>query len=290
MAQIPTWDSGSGIKWSDIYNVVNGRALGTVVSPGTGVDISDFAGQTWAPPGLQVPAATTGSNISIKTYFSGNSLPGGGGDYPGDAKPVEPFSTVAMDEETHRCNFKVEYTAAKPFYFTDSGRDRENYNSNDNYYVTFYSPTGLRFWIHSGGFNYMDFEEFSYSQYDRLGIQVSNTDEKALENFQSTPTSTASVLYPWLQTSSSRSPPWGSSFGGGRYNATKSLNGYIFPSNTRRAESLGLREGVSLDLNFNVIRFYFSADGGSEKRGWYFSVYPLPKGGEPGDPGKEIPK
>ena len=284
MAQIPIWNSGTGIKFSDIYNVVNRIALGTPVPSGTGVDISDFAGQTWEAPGITVPGATAGADISIKKYFSGNKLPGGG-DYPGDSKPVNSFDTIALNEKTHRCNFKVEYTdKALPFYFTDSGGGEDDYYSNDNYYVTFYSPTGLRFWIHAKDkkgteFNYFDFEEFTYSQYDRLGIQVSNSNDEDLENFQSTTASgknlDGSVLYPWLQTSSNKTPPWSSSFGGGRFDSSRSQKGYIFPSNTRRAERLELEEGVALDLNFKVIRFYFSADGSSEERGWYFSVYPL---------------
>lgn len=270
MTSIPT--APNAISWQNIYNVVNRRpTINDPIIPGTNISLGGFGGTLWSDR-TSVPFPP--QPISILTHFSGKSLAGGA-----DRIPVEPFTTISLNTDTHENNYSVSYNDngknPAPFYFTDSGGDRSQYGSNENFYITFYSTYGLRLWVHSGGFNTFDFEEFSYSQYDRLGIQVSKLDEESLENFQSSPNSSTGILYPWLQTSTSKTPPWSQSFGGGRYNSFASLNGYIFPSNTRRAEQLGLREGVSLDLNFKVIRFYFSSDGGSQRNGWYFSVYPL---------------
>ena len=192
--------------------------------------------------------------------------------FPPDTKAISPFETIALDKNTTGKNFSITYTDPAPFYFTDSGTDREDYSGGDDFNITFWSTTGLRFWIHSsGGHNYFDFEKMSYSMYDRLGFQVSNTGESGLVNFQSN----GNITEPWLQKSDTESPPWSKSFADGSYKAAGSLNGYIFPADTRRAEELGLQEGRAMDINYTCIRFYFSADNYSQERGWYFSVYPL---------------
>ena len=168
---------------------------------------------------------------------------------------------IVFDEKvfTDKYGFRVPY-------------ENYDYSSNENFYITFYSTNGLRLWVNSGAeLNYHDFEEMSYSQYDRLGIQVGQ-DEKSLANFSDP------VNAPWLQTSSTTTPPWSKSFGGSRYNSSASVNGWIFPATNRRAEQLGYQSGRSLDINYRCIRFYFSSDSSAQERGWYFSVYPLAAG------------
>ena len=208
-----------------------------------------------------------------------------GSTFPPGTTAISPFDLVSLDKNTTGKNFSATYGEPYPFYFTDSGgeRDTRPYSSNENYYITFYSNTGLRLWVNSGPeLNYHDFEEMSYSQYDRLGFQVGQ-DEKSLVNFSDP------VNAPWLQTSSSTAPPWSKNFGGSKYNASASVNGWIFPSTNRRAEQLGYQTGRSLDINYPCVRFYFSSDGSAEERGWYFSVYPLTEKKEEG-PKEEEPK
>ena len=207
--------------------------------------------------------------------------------FPPGTQNINPFDTVALDKNTTGKNFSITYTDPAPFYFTDSGTDREDYGGGDNFSITFWSTAGLRFWIHSSaGHNYHDFEKMSYSMYDRLGFQVSNTGEKGLVNFQSD----GNITEPWLQKSASSTPPWSRSFAGGSYRDSASLNGYIFPADTRRSEELGLQEGRAMDVNYTCIRFYFTADDYSQERGWYFSVYPLEEKKEEEPPREEPPR
>ena len=192
--------------------------------------------------------------------------------FPPDTTAISPFETIALDKNTTGKNYSITFGDATPFYFTDSGTDRGDYSGDENFSITFWSTAGLRFWIHSSaGHNYHDFEKMSYSMYDRLGFQVSNTGESGLVNFQSD----GNITEPWLQKSTTATPPWSKDFGGSRYDSRDSLNGYIFPADTRRSEELGLQEGRAMDVNYKCIRFYFSSDGYSHERGWYFSVYPL---------------
>ena len=137
-----------------------------------------------------------------------------GSTLPPGTTAISPFDVVSLDKNTTGKNFSVTYTDELPFYFTDSGTDREDYSSNENFSITFYSNAGLRIWVYSDSeFNYFDFEEYSYSQYDRLGFQVGQ-DEKSLVNFSDP------INAPWLQTSSTKSPPWSKNFGGSRYNSS----------------------------------------------------------------------
>lgn len=192
-----------------------------------------------------------------------------GSTFPPGTTAISPFDVVSLDKNTTGKNFSATYGDPYPFYFTDSGTSSGDYSSNENYYITFYSTTGLRLWVSSGPeLNYHDFEEMSYSQYDRLGFQVGQ-DANSLVNFSDP------INAPWLQTSSATAPPWSKSFGGSRYNSSASVNGWIFPSTNRRAEQLGYQTGRSLDINYPCVRFYFSSDSSAEERGWYFSVYPL---------------
>jgi len=206
-----------------------------------------------------------------------------GSTFPPGTTAISPFDVVSLDKNTTGKNFSATYGDPYPFYFTDSGTDSNDYSSNENYYITFYSNTGLRLWVDGGitEFNYYDFEEMSYSQYDRLGFQVGQ-DANSLVNFSDP------INAPWLQTSATTTPPWSKSFGGSKYSSSASVNGWIFPSTNRRAEQLGYQSGYSLDINYPCVRFYFSSDSSAQERGWYFSVYPLAEK-EKEDPPKEDP-
>jgi hypothetical protein len=255
------------VKWSDIYNAITGGTH----NGSTSINKGAYIGHVWAD-GTAVPS----KNISIGTHFRGKSMPASGPDYPDDIEDIAPFQVIALDSRNHGKNFKYDPGKDFPFYFTDSGTDREDYKGDENFYITCWSPKGLRFWVNSStGANYFQFEKgYSYSQYDRLGFQVSNSGERELINFQQDKDSVISE--PWLQTSLEQNPPWSKSFGGSKYNSSASVNGYIFPADTRRAEELGNQADRAMDVNYTCIRFYFSCDGYTNERGWYFSVYPLP--------------
>jgi len=265
------------IKFSDIYNVVNG----SIHNGSTSINISDYIGQVWSD-NTSVP----GGDISIETHFRGKSMPSGGPEYPPGIIDIKNFETIIFNAESNGKNYKYDPGSNLPFYFTDSGGSKSNYSSREKYYITFWAPNGLRFWVNSSeGFNYFQFEKMSYSQYDRLGLQVSNNGTEELINFQE---GSKNPTEPWLQTSSTlqiswdtveNQPPirgaWSTSFGGERYDSKGSKNGYIFPATTTRAEELGHEKDRALDINYTCIRFYFDSDGYSESRGWYFSVYPI---------------
>lgn len=207
--------------------------------------------------------------------------------FPPGTQNIARYDTIALDNNTTGKNFSCTWTDHAPFYFTDSGTGEGDYGDGDDFSITFWSTAGLRFWIHSnGGHNYHDFEKMSFSMYDRLGFQVSNTGEKGLVNFQSD----GNITEPWLQKSASSKPPWSRSFAGGSYRDPDSLNGYIFPADTRRSEELGLQEGRAMDVNYTCIRFYFTADNYSQERGWHFSVYPLEEKKEEEPPKEEPPR
>ena len=187
---------------------------------------------------------------------------------------VDPFSEIRLDHTTSGGDFFVQENTT--FTFTDSGGVANNYGRNENSYITFSSNNGLRLSIHRPeASNYFDFEKSTYSQYDRLGIQVSNSGIAYLQNFQSSPESAGLSPEPWLQTSLNSNPPWSRDFGGPGYFRQNSQNGYIFPADTYRGEELGLIENRALDLPFTSIRFYFYSDTSSVRSGWDFEISAL---------------
>ena len=283
MTTIPT----TNISFSSIYNACNDPDH----NGSAAISLSSFRGQTFAD-GSSVPSSGEISiNDDLKGKDSNTGGGGGGPDYPPDIITLNPFDEVRLSDETHRNNYKIDWAQNAPIYFMDQGGSSKDYDGDSNFYLTFWSPYGLRFWINSGSQNYYEFEKMTYSQYDRLGMQVSNNGEKELGNFQSGPEWTNGqngiITERWLQTSGQPNPPWDRSFGNGNYRT--STNGYIFPADTSRGEELGHFEGRAMDILFTTIRFYFSSDRYSNERGWFFSVYPLAQGSE-GDPiKKEIP-
>lgn len=267
MTTIPT----TNISFSSIYNAFNEPDH----NGSDAISISSFRGESFSDSST-VP---TSGAISLNTDFKGKDTNTGGGGpaYPPGIITLTPFETVEMGKTTHTNNYKIEYEDELPITFTDSGGTRNPYLGDDDYYVTFWSPYGLRFWTNAGGSNMYEFEKMSYSQYDRLGFTVSNTTEEELGNFQSAPEytngGTGEITEPWLQGSGQPNPPWDRSFSGGSYR--EATNGYIFPADTRRGEELGQQAGRAMDIEFQIIRFYFQSDRYSSGDGWNFSVYPL---------------
>ena len=122
--------------------------------------------------------------------------------FPDGGIHLSPFEIVSLNEETHMQSYIIDFDDKKHhFYFTDSGGHQSDYSNNENYYITFYSNAGLRLLVDGNNSSYFDFEELSYSQYDRLGFQVGQTDELSLENFQTSPYSMSEIPINWLQTS-----------------------------------------------------------------------------------------
>lgn len=267
----------ANIKWGDIYNVVN-NTVHNGISPS--INIGSYIGQVWRD-NTSVP----NNNISIGTHFRNKSMPSGGPEYPPGIIDIKNFDTIILNEKSNGKNYKYDPGSNLPFYFTDSG-ESEDYSSREKYHITFWTPNGLRFWVNSStGHNYFKFEEYNSSQYDRLGLQVSNNGTGELINFQE---GSKNPKEPWLQTSvtptirwygveheSSISSAWSRGFGGQNHSHSDSKNGYIFPGSTTRAEKLGQKKDRSLDINYTCIRFYFDSDGSGQSKGWYFSVYPI---------------
>lgn len=90
------------IKWSQIYNVINGAPRDTPISTSTSnINIGAYVGQLWSDNTF-VPS----KNISIKDHFAGKSIPGGYGDIK-----IKPY----IQEETDR-NFLIDYAPVNYVY------------------------------------------------------------------------------------------------------------------------------------------------------------------------------
>ena len=281
------------VKWSDIYSVVNG----TLHNGSTSVSISQFIGQQWSDNTF-VPT----KDISIGTHFRGKSMPSGvPPGYPLDSVEIGKGEIIPMNSENHRKNFYIPDSWARKneddyFIFTDANPD-SNYANDSDFYLTFYSQVGLTFEVYSviDKNIYFDFEDFSYSLYDRLGLQASNTpleenQEKNLSNYQTGSAIPRGGIVPWLQKSTVTTPPWSQSFPGGRYDHRDSINGWMFPSTNYKSNLLNNRQyPTQLGVGYRVIRFYFKSDGSSNKRGWRFRVKPYLPDDEGGGGGIDDP-
>ena len=171
--------------------------------------------------------------------------------------PVPPLSEVLLTNDT--TNGQSNMISTQEINFRDSGGVGGPYSSNEEYAYTFNNTSGNGFEIDVGNFS---FEEFSSSQYDRLGIIESN-DNITFNN----------VTVSWLQTSSTSTCPWSSSFGGSSWNSISSYNGYIFPSNNYRATSSPLNwDGSNIVINKPYIKFCFFSDGSSQFPGWDLKI------------------
>ena len=147
--------------------------------------------------------------------------------------------------------------------FTDSGSGG-NYNSNENYSITFDAGSGYTV---NMTINDFAFEHTTNQMYDRLGVQTSS-DGITFTN----------TTIPFFQKSSTSTPPWSSSFAGSSWNSTASTNGYILPKDTTRAILLG---GVpnntfpaTITYPTRFVRFYFFSDGSSQDDGWDITLQP----------------
>ena len=172
---------------------------------------------------------------------------------------IPSFETVILNNTTNGTTRGLTNNTT----FTDSGGGG-SYNSNENYSITFDAGAGYTV---NATVNSFGFEHSTSQMYDRLGIQTS-TDGVSYNN----------ISVQWLQTSSTTTPPYSTSFGGGSWNSTSSKNGWILPKDTTRAILLG---GVPsntfpalINLGTRYVRFYFFSDGSAQDDGWDITLAP----------------
>jgi hypothetical protein len=149
----------------------------------------------------------------------------------------------------------VVLSSGVPLAFQDSGQSSD-YSSSEAYEVIFDTQG-------SGAsilFNSFSFEHSTYSQYDRLGVAVSEDG-----------TSWSAPNIAWMQRSAASMYPWTNSFGGSAWNSSDSDNGYILPKNEPRAILLGWDEGA-FTLPQRYIRFGFKSDGSVTDAGWNATI------------------
>jgi hypothetical protein len=172
---------------------------------------------------------------------------------------VPSSATVLLDNTTN--GTLVGLTNATTF--TDSGNGG-SYNSNENYSITFDAGSGYTV---NMTINSFAFEHTTSQMYDRLGVQTSN-DGISFTN----------TTIPFFQTSSTTTPPWSTSFGGGSWNSASSKNGWIFPKDTARAILLGGVPGntfpATITYPTRFVRFYFFSDNSANEDGWNITLQP----------------
>jgi len=169
------------------------------------------------------------------------------------------FETVILNNTTNGTTRSLTNNTT----FTDSGGGG-SYNSNENYSITFDAGAGYTV---NATVNSFGFEHSTSRMYDRLGIQTS-TDGVSYNN----------ISVQWLQTSSTTTPPYSTSFGGASWNSGASDNGWILPKDEPRAILLG---GVPsntfpalINLGTRYVRFYFFSDGSAQDDGWNITLAP----------------
>lgn len=166
---------------------------------------------------------------------------------------VPPLSEIRLDSTTHTGKYVM--VPGQQISFRDSGGTPSTYASNENYNYTFQgTSSGFRL-----EFITFQFEQYTSSQYDRLGITRSVDGGITYQN----------VAVPWMQTSTSINCPWSSSFGGAQWNSVASYNpGYILPATVARANTLGYVNGTPVVLPHSHIKFCFFSDSSSNYPGW----------------------
>jgi len=169
------------------------------------------------------------------------------------------FETVILNNTTNGTTRSLTNNTT----FTDSGGGG-SYNSNENYSITFDAGAGYTV---NATVNSFGFEHSTSRMYDRLGIQTS-TDGVSYNN----------ISVQWLQTSSTTTPPYSTSFGGASWNSGASDNGWVLPKDEPRAILLG---GVPsntfpalINLGTRYVRFYFFSDGSAQDDGWNITLAP----------------
>jgi len=178
-----------------------------------------------------------------------------------DAPVVDPTSeTVALNNSTDG----TERVLTNDTTFTDIGGGG-NYTPNNDYTITFDAKSGytVKMTINSFGF-----EHSSFAMYDRLGIEVSN-DGVNFSNFSG---------IPWMNKSSTSTPPYSTSFAGGSQASSGSYgtDGYIFPDNEGQAQTYDPSAvfPYEFETSFRFIRFHFISDGSSNDEGWNITLQP----------------
>ena len=171
--------------------------------------------------------------------------------------PVTYFALTAANSGS-----TVKVSAGSPLTFTDSGGSGSDYQNAENYWVVFDCGSGGAAISFQSTFI---FEHSTYSMYDRLGIQTSDS------NIGATFTN---VSVPWLQTSATTSPPWSASYGGSSWSSSASKNGWVLPLNAARARSLGWDDVLdrSFTLSQRYVRFWFTSDSSVTKPGWVATI------------------
>ena len=152
--------------------------------------------------------------------------------------------------------------------FFDSGNSGSDYGTNENYQITFDAQSGYTANIIV---NDIEFEAGGNNrQYDMLGVQGSN-DGVSFVNLSES----------WLQSMEESIFPWGfSTFGanyaGGDWDDAGSNNGWVFPSTSTRATTLGSGGMPSNTINtgYRYIKFLFRSDFSSQRLGWDMSLSP----------------
>ena len=169
------------------------------------------------------------------------------------------FETVILNNTTNGTTRSLTNNTT----FTDSGGGG-SYNSNENYSITFDAGAGYTV---NATVNSFGFEHSTSRMYDRLGIQTS-TDGVSYNN----------ISVQWLQTSSTTTPPYSTSFGGASWNSGASDNGWVLPKDEPRAILLG---GVPsntfpalINLGTRYVRFYFFSDVSAQDDGWNITLAP----------------
>ena len=174
---------------------------------------------------------------------------------------VPPISEVRLTSTT--TNGTSQMVTGQEIQFRDSGGIGGPYASNENYRYTFENTTGSGFELTVVDFQ---FEQYSSSQYDRLGWLESSTGSTY-----------ANVTVSWWQTSLDPVCPWSRSFGGTQWNSTGSYPGYILPATVSRAQSSPLNwDGTSkVMINQPYLRACFFSDGSSNWPGWDITIKAL---------------
>lgn len=167
-----------------------------------------------------------------------------------------PSTSLSLDNTTNNTT----NTINGDIVFTDSGGTGFNYSNSEDYNIIFAAQSGKTIDIDVTSFS---FEHTTSRMYDRLGIQVSN-DNVTYNNITGVS---------WLQSSSTSTPSWSSTFYGTSWNSTGSNNGYIFPKDIIRAILLGASSfPTTIQTGYRYVKFYFKSDSSTTDVGWNLTI------------------